>query len=64
MVDSGRAKDFFLKCFPNWDCCATDSIGLSGGLISGWNPAKANLQDFGTRAGILLEGRVKDVNSR
>jgi hypothetical protein len=63
MVESGREKDLFLKCYPNWDCYATNSNGLSGGLISGWNRAKANLQDFGTHTSILLEGRVKDVNS-
>jgi exonuclease III len=30
MVDHLRAKYFFLKVFPSWNCVATDSIGLSG----------------------------------
>jgi hypothetical protein len=62
MVDCIRAKDFFLKCCPSWNCVATDSIGLSGGLISGWNPLKADFLAFHIFVGILLEGRIKDFS--
>jgi hypothetical protein len=37
MVDHLRAKDFFLKFFPSWNCVATDSISLSWGLLFVWN---------------------------
>jgi hypothetical protein len=42
--------------------CAVDSKGLSGGLLSAWNPKKSNFNAFLTPAGILLEGFVKKIN--
>lgn len=41
---------------------ATDSFGLLGGLISGWNPSKADFHSFHISAGIILEGRIKLVS--
>jgi hypothetical protein len=63
MVDSYKSKDFFLKCCPLWDCVAIDATGLSGGLISGWNPLSVDLQYFHTSVGILMEECLKGVSS-
>jgi len=62
-VDNVKDKDFFLKCCPNWDYVAVDSIGHSEGLISGWNLVIADLQAFQICVGILLEGRLKDITT-
>jgi hypothetical protein len=64
MVDNVKEKYFFMKCYPNWDCVEIDSNGLSGGLISGWNPMKEDLQAFQICAGIMLEGRLKDLSNK
>jgi hypothetical protein len=39
-----------------------DSKGLSGRLLSVWNPKKANFNASFTPAEILLEGFVKRIN--
>jgi exonuclease III len=62
MVGATKAREVFAKILPNWYFCGVDSIGLSGGLLSAWNPRKANFKAFLTKAGILLEGVVKDTN--
>jgi hypothetical protein len=62
MVCVTKARELFAKLLPNWFFCGTDSVGLSGGLLSSWNPRKANLNAFLTSAGILLEGYVKDLD--
>ena len=35
MMDHVRAKDFFLKVCPTWNCVVKNSIGLSRGLQFG-----------------------------
>jgi hypothetical protein len=59
-----KDKSLFLQCLPMWNCVALDPNGHLGGLLSGWNPASAELCAFGTNAGILLEGRFKDSVDR
>jgi hypothetical protein len=59
MVDRENAKNFFLKCCLSWNCVATDSFGLSGGLISGWNPSKVDFHAFHISTSIILEGQIK-----
>ena len=44
----------FSKLLPSWEFCAVSAHGLSGGLLSAWNPAKAKCKAFHTCAGILL----------
>jgi hypothetical protein len=51
-----------LNYLPLWNFCAVDSIGLSGGLLSAWNPKKSNFDAFLTPAGILLDGFAKVLN--
>jgi hypothetical protein len=62
MVCEAKAREVFVKLLPNWYFCGVDSIGLSGGLLTSWNPRKADFTVFFTPAGILLEGVVKDLN--
>lgn len=62
MVSSLQACDMFLKMFPSWHCCGSDALGISGGLLSTWNPLKAHFSSFKVEAGILLEGRLLDLD--
>jgi hypothetical protein len=41
-----------------------DSSGLSGGMLTAWNPRKDEFSAFLTPAGILLDGFVKDLDRR
>jgi hypothetical protein len=41
-----------------------DSRGLSGALLSAWNPQKFNFTTFMTPARILLDGFVKQINKK
>ena len=45
--------------FSGWLCCASNSIGLSGGLLVACNPSMVDLKPFFTYEGILLEGKIK-----
>ena len=49
----------FSKLCPGWEFCAISSKGLSGGLLSGWNPLKVRCKSYQTLAGILLEARFR-----
>lgn len=60
MVSSDRAKEVFTKLLRYWELCATDSVGQLGGLLSPWNPRKANLVPYVFATRILLEGSLKD----
>jgi exonuclease III len=64
MVCEEKARELFVKLLPNWYFCGVDSTGLSGGLLTAWNPRKADCYAFLTPAGILLDGVVKDINKR
>ena len=44
----------FSKLCPGWEFCALDSAGLSGGILTGWNPLVLKCKAFHTLAGILL----------
>ena len=58
MVSSDKAIDVFSKVLGNWYMSAVDATGLSGGLLSAWNPLKANFEVFKSVAGIILQGRL------
>ena len=45
----------FLKLLPKWEFCATSASGLSGGLITAWNPLRVKCCAFETLAGILVK---------
>jgi hypothetical protein len=59
-----QSEGDFSKLLPTWNLCGVDSLGLSGGLLSAWNPRRDDFSTFLTPAGILLDGLVKDLNKR
>jgi len=62
MVCEAKSREVYVKLLPNWHFCGVDSIGLSRGFLTAWNPRKADFVAFLTPAGIFLEGVVKDLN--
>jgi len=61
MVDKFRAKESFLKLFPSWSCVVVDSVGNSGGFLSGWNPCVGQFEAYQSFLSIFLEGRVSTL---
>ena len=49
----------FSKLCPSWEFCAISSSGLSGGILSGWNPHIVKCKAFHTVAGILLKEQFR-----
>ena len=49
----------FSKILSGWDLCATDALGLSGGLLTGWNPHTICCKDFETVGGILVHAKFR-----
>ena len=49
----------FSKIFPGWDFCALRSNGLSGGILTGWNPKLFKCKAYQTVAGILLKATLR-----
>ena len=45
----------FPKLFPRWELCATSASGLSGGLLTAWNPLRVRCCAFETIGGILVK---------
>jgi exonuclease III len=52
MVGAEKAREVFNKILPKWHLCGVDSNGLSGGLLTAWNPRKADFVAYLTPAGI------------
>ena len=48
----------FSKLRLGWEFCAISSSGLSGGILSAWNPLRVECKAFCTFAGILLTGKL------
>ena len=51
----------FSKILPTWEYCAISARGLSGGLLSAWNPLKDKCRAFHTFAGILLHASFRGL---
>ena len=49
----------FSKLCPGWEFCALSSNGLSGGILSGWNPKFIKCKAFHTAASILLNASIR-----
>ena len=58
MCSASPALFAFSKILPSWELCAISARGLSGGLLSAWNPRKANCRAYQTCAGLLLLASV------
>lgn len=61
MAPSFKAREFFLKFLRDWKFCATNSLGLSGGMVIFWNPRTCNFKPFRTCAGIPLKGNFRGI---
>ena len=59
MTNSYPALFAFSKICPGWEFCALNSNGLSGGILSGWNPKLIKCKAFHTAAGILLNASIR-----
>ena len=59
MTSSYPALLTFSKIFPGWEFCAISSFGLSGGILSGWNPKLLKCKAYHTVAGILLKAMIR-----
>ena len=55
-------SEYFLKLFPNWNCCGQDAYGISSGLLVPWNSWEAHFTPFKVEAGILLDGNFLGLN--
>ena len=51
----------FSKLLPSWEFCAISARGLSGGLLSAWNPLHVKCRAFHTYAGILLLTHIRGL---
>ena len=47
----------FSKILPNWKFCATNASGLSGGILTAWNPRKVRCRAYATFVGILVKAK-------
>ena len=56
MINAGSICEYFVRLKSFWKVLAWDSNGLLGGTLIAWNHHVANLRDFITVAGILVEG--------
>ena len=50
---------FFAKIKLGWEICASDAVGMSGVLLTGWNPNMVRYKDFLSQASILVKERFK-----
>jgi hypothetical protein len=62
MVGVEKTRELFVKLLPHWYFCGVDSIRLSGGIFSAWNPRKADFSAYLIPVGIMLDGHVKDLD--
>ena len=56
MVSGVKVREVFSKLLVEWEMCAMDSVGLSRGHLSAWNPSSLKAFPFLSSVGILLEG--------
>ena len=55
MCSSFPALLAFSKLLSSWEFCAISATGLSGGLLSTWNPHKVRCQAYQTCADLLIQ---------
>ena len=49
----------FAKIYLKWEYYATDSLGIFGGLLTGWKLVLVHCKEFNTVAGILVSVRFR-----
>ena len=62
ICDHYLALCLFSNIKPSWEFCAIDSLGRSGGLLTGWNPHLTHCKAFHSYAGILVKARFKGLD--
>ena len=63
MCDHLTALRLFSFMKPGWELCAIDAHGLSGGIISAWNPSLIRCKAFHSFVGILLTASFRGIDS-
>ena len=53
----------FSKLMPNWELCATGALGLSGGLLTAWNPLIVRYRAFEIVVDILVKAKFRGSHS-
>ena len=51
----------FSKLLPSWEFCAISASGLSGGLLTAWNPQRVKCHAFETCVGILVQASFRGL---
>ena len=54
----------FSKLLPKWEFCAISAFGLSGGLLTAWDPLKVRCHAYEIVAGILVKADFRGMNSQ
>ena len=60
MCDHSQALLSFEKVKTSWESCATDSLGLSRGILTGWDPSVVCCKAFVSLFGILVKVLLKN----
>ena len=63
MCDNFFALRLFAKTKPGWEYCALDAHGLSGGILSAWNPCLIQCKAYHSFSGIILYASFKVLDS-
>ena len=61
MCSSSPALLTISKILPKWEYCAISASGLSGGLLTAWNPLLIKCKAFHTCADILVQASVRGM---
>lgn len=59
MHSSSTALAFFRRMFPSWHMAAISADGLSGGLVSLWDPLMVKAKAYKCLAGILISATIR-----
>ena len=62
MCSSLPALLAFSKILPSWEFCAVDALGLSGGILTAWNPRVVRCKAFRIYAGLLIQASFRGLS--
>ena len=54
----------FSKLLPKWEFCAISDFGLSGGLLTAWDPLRVRCHAHATVASILVKADFRGMTSQ
>ena len=57
-----QALYLFSKLKPGWEFCASDAMGISDGLLAGWDPHLVWCKAFSSLAGIMMKSSFKGLD--